>query len=230
MSYSIWAIPTLKGREAFGWVNKRQEGDEFNSLDVAETAAYHEDCDDPAHDKDDYRRIVVLPEPGMWRGAGTGLIHVLGYHDNDNDNAIPSVRCINQGGGFEFTMDVAVFLKTMHPAVLTWIQVQVTGDWCDDESYEAWWDGTRWNGWIIPFFTPEEAGRMASRSSGLNLYHRVIDGIPTWLAAQADEEDADAFPLANMNVGNNVATKLFGIGAMCWCWELADVGGEGEIE
>ena len=127
-----------------------------------------------------------------------------------------------QGGGLEFTTPEETFASDFNPARLTWKQVRVTGDWCDPgEFYKAWWNGERWNGWIKPYFAPDEVGRMASRSC-TNLYHHVVANVPTWIAAQVDEENPDHFPLQYVDLGSAIETSVYGIGAGSWCWELAD--------
>jgi len=64
MGYNVWSIPTEEGKRAFGWKTHKLAGP-FDNKDDADEYAYIKDADEPAPDKNDYRRIKVLPADEM---------------------------------------------------------------------------------------------------------------------------------------------------------------------
>lgn len=160
----------------------------------------------------------AIPAQIAWQDP-TGLIYMVEGFSVTPLGVV--VRMYSYGGGLAYEVPLHHFTK-FRAAEFTWRKVLVTGDWCDPgESYEAWWNGERWNGWVCPMFEPEVVGRMASRASFLNLYHRNVGGVPTWLARQDDTEPAETFPLTRMDVGFSTLS-LYPIGKGSWCWELAE--------
>ena len=147
----------------------------------------------------------------LFQDAGGDLIEVVRITDG-------RVHFHAQGGGFEFSTPQATFDSDFTPATLTWKQVWVTGDWCDPgESYPAWWDGRRWNGWIVPYFEPTTVAAMSTSAAFSNLYQFGL----TWAAAQGDD-GVETFLLEYIELQPGTATTLYGIGARSWCWELAE--------
>jgi hypothetical protein len=83
---------------------------------------------------------------------------------------------------------------------------------CMDENIEGLTYGNTWNGWACPYFTYENALKLAELMPDFNMsYDSKTD---TFIANTDDGfETSEEFPAKVID-----GVKYYGIGNMSWCW------------
>lgn len=95
----------------------------------------------------------------------------------------------------------------------------ITADWLpDDAKFEAYTNGLRWNGWVMPFFSEKAAHSLLPYMPELR-----YDGDRDAFIAKANSpgDDDEVFVAATLQLGSEVI-KTYPIGAGCWCWEYCE--------
>ena len=100
--------------------------------------------------------------------------------------------------------------------------VQVCADWVPDElDLPAYFNGQRWNGWVMPYFSFETAQILVQLMPDLS-YDSERDAF----IVRADEgQDEDGVYESETLVIDGVPVKTYAIGAGFWCWELSSKTG-----
>jgi hypothetical protein len=99
--------------------------------------------------------------------------------------------------------------------------LKVCGEWTE-EVYDCFHNGQHWNGWAMPYFTFEEAMRVA-QTMGDMTYDPVKD---TFIATNSGEpDDIDVYQAVYINV-NGKQVKTYPLGAGSWCWNMVLPSGD----
>ena len=142
---------------------------------------------------------------------------------------ITKIEGYPEGGGFATYWsdahgldDVTLLDQAPDPA---WYQAQVEIDGLPGP-WPAWLRrDQRWNGWVVPEFTPETADQIWAAFDGStgddSRYTTVGEGADrTWIYTY-DEEEPEAFGLGTFEIAGQTRT-LVSLGGMSWCWSIAE--------
>lgn len=124
----------------------------------------------------------------------------------------------SQGGGFIHSVTRADWDKHFKPAPEPKFTTgAVSGEWlADGQSFACYLDGSKWNGWAMPYFTKEQAdaylaatpdGMTGSFDEARNVYVFTCEGEEPY-EVEAEVIDAD---------GQHVT--VYPIGAGYWVWD-----------
>lgn len=95
--------------------------------------------------------------------------------------------------------------------------IKVSGDWLpEDVSFDAYTDGTFWNGFETPEFTLEVGQAIAGVSPGLT-YDAASDAFLFSDEENAPGEAPERFT-GHTIVVNGQDVRVYGIGSWGWCW------------
>lgn len=136
-----------------------------------------------------------------------------------------TVEVCPRGGGFVMTVPHASLGRRIDPDVVKLERQFVTMDYWENTKVEAYVDlNDRWNGWMIPWFTKENAYRVIEilehdgfSDTGEIYFDR--DGTVVWTMESADGEWDYAPPVRRQT--EDGWQTLYSIGGMSWCWEIA---------
>lgn len=93
-----------------------------------------------------------------------------------------------------------------------------------DAIFAGYTDDDTWNGWACPYFEKSEAERVLQASKA-NHYVWSYDAEQDAFIVRSEDDPEDyepeVFQAVNRNVEGSGETKVYGIGAYSWIWELA---------
>lgn len=92
----------------------------------------------------------------------------------------------------------------------------VSCDW-SDEVFECYSDGSRWNGWACPFFTFENAKKVAKASGDMS----YLEDRDVFLWTDVGSGEEEIIEPKEIEV-DGVKVKTYPIGAWSWCWYMED--------
>jgi hypothetical protein len=147
------------------------------------------------------------------------------YEDRNGDAVVvcgttTMVEFHAQGGGFIQSLPEDEFhecfkLRTDPPP---FTKVIVTGDWDYETIYEAYSNGVRWNGWVVPYFTKDTALAVMATIPGA-----CFEEGRDCFTQPSFEDDGGVYVALGVDIavdGQFIHVYHLFDG---WCWELAEV-------
>lgn len=133
-----------------------------------------------------------------------------------------TVQFAPQGGGFVRTASLASFSATFAPAKLPpYRAVRVEAEWLPPGMrLDAFGNGQRWNGWVMPYFQFEVGQQLCIEMPNLS-YDPKRDAFVLLDAELPDDEQEQVFDAMSIDVAGK-PLKVYGIGAGYWTWDEAD--------
>ena len=142
----------------------------------------------------------------------TGTLVVDRYDESGNLLAYPL------GGGFGLSIpasDVGRFaVVTKDEATPIYKKARFSIEGLDDNEFEGWTAGERWNGWAKPLFEHQVATRLAELLVGQLRYDSSADA---FIGSSEDKEEVWAAEIIDLPDGGQA--KVYGIGAGYWIWD-----------
>ena len=96
--------------------------------------------------------------------------------------------------------------------------VTVGAEWLpSDLKIQAYSNGLLWNGWVMPYFTIEDARKLLDFMPNLR-YDQSRDA---FICTQEDQAEEEVYGAVNVQLGGLPLTT-YAIGAGYWCWYLEE--------
>jgi hypothetical protein len=169
-----------------------------------------EDTANPTHTRDvakETPRVCLVPKGKV-------------YPDGALDIVGPLQVC-PQGGGFQMNMRPEFLAKYdvhVDPKAEVLRKAYFVIDSVENDSFEGYTAGERWNGWAQPEFTKEEGLRLVEALCDTLRYDEAMDAFVE--SDEAYEEPTSYFGQEFIVDGELVT--LYAIGAGCWTWSEED--------
>ncbi len=124
------------------------------------------------------------------------------------------------GGGFRIETSAEDFFKKFKPCIEVRPYGPVLVSIDGGAPYRAYSDGSRWNGWAMPSFTPCEMQRMANANTNTYGEFEYDPEFKTWTARVEGVDELETWKLHTIWVEGEGWVDVFDVGAGAWCWEL----------
>lgn len=153
-------------------------------------------------------------EATLYSDNSGGLVQVLGASTGQCVDFAP------QGGGFVRTLAREAFERQFEPVERPgYVLSSVTAEWLPRGlSIPAYTNSLRWNGWVMPRFTYEEATSLLEFMPDLR-FDSSKDVFYT--DPSGEGEESIVFPAETLEIEGSLI-KTYAIGAGCWCWESSE--------